>query len=36
MTTAIVSFLVGFASGIYRNEISEKAKELYIKITEKR
>ena len=36
MITAIISFSLGFASGIYRNQISEKAKELYIKITEKR
>lgn len=36
MLTAIVSFSIGYVSGIYRNEISEKAKELYIRITEKR
>ena len=36
MITAIISFSLGFASGIYRNEIYDKAKELYIKVTEGR
>jgi len=34
--TYILALALGFFAGIYRNEISEKAKELYIKITEKR
>ena len=34
--TYILAIALGFLAGIYRNEISEKAKELYIKITEKR
>lgn len=32
----ILALALGFAAGVYRNEISDKAKELYIKITEKR
>ena len=34
--TYILALALGFLAGIYRNEIYEKAKELYIKISEKR
>lgn len=32
----ILILALGYAAGIYRNQISDKAKELYIKFTEKR
>jgi len=31
----LICFLVGFASGIYRDAIVEKARELYIKYSSK-
>jgi hypothetical protein len=34
--TYLISLAIGFAAGVYREKISEKARELYIKISERR
>jgi hypothetical protein len=34
--TYIICIAIGFAAGVYREKISEKARELYIKIKERR
>jgi len=36
MITFLISFAAGFACGVYRDAISTKARELYIKYSEKR
>lgn len=35
MITSLLSFLIGFAAGVYRDKLSEKARELYIKYCSK-
>lgn len=35
MITAIIAFSLGFASGVYRDVIAEKAKALFIKYSGK-
>jgi hypothetical protein len=32
----IITLAIGYAAGVYREKISEKARELYIKISERR
>jgi len=34
--TYLLALALGYVAGIYRNQISDKAKELYIKFTEKK
>lgn len=36
MISILISFSLGFVAGIFREAISEKARELYIKISEKK
>ena len=36
MIIVLISFSVGFACGVYRDAISTKARELYIKYSERR
>lgn len=31
----LIAFALGFASGVYRNDIADKARELYIKYASK-
>lgn len=32
----IIAIAIGFAAGVYRDKLSGKARELYIKVTERR
>jgi hypothetical protein len=34
--THLICIAIGFVAGVYRDRISEKARELYIKISERR